>query len=248
MSRTKQSVQRELQQHYQNLDKVREKIALYSEMEAPISLLNQREQIEKEIEELQELVRAGQLPDESALPDQEISDEGGKPSQTFNIGQIKANVVSQGQQTIDTISVHDVDLSDRHYGSVGTVIEGDQIVQSGDFRGAIVNVKSQLDRVTQRIGSLPYGDSAEREALMQLVEELKQHLDQVPSEKVADAEKVSKRVEALVEEVEQAEPDQEMVGITAESLKRAATNLAKVVPTVLPIATQIVAHILKLAG
>lgn len=245
MSRTKQSVQRELKQYYQNLDTVQEKIALYTEMEAPVSLLNQRTQIETEIEELEDLLRTGQLPDETDLPAQDDTDESGRPNQTINIGEVRANVVNTGQQDIENLTFGDVDLSNTHYGSV---VEGDEMVMSGNFEGAIVNVKSQLDGVTQSIGALPHGDPEEREALAQLVEQLKEQLANVPPENVTDAQRVSRRVEALVEEIDEAEPDEEMVEITARRLKRAADNLAKVVPAVLPIATDIVSHILKLAG
>lgn len=67
MTRTKQSVQRELADHYNNLNEVREKIAKYTELDAPIYMTNQRNQIEQVIAELEELLATGNLPDEKDI-------------------------------------------------------------------------------------------------------------------------------------------------------------------------------------
>jgi tetratricopeptide (TPR) repeat protein len=66
MSRTKQSVQRELKQHYDNLGRIEEKIAIYTELDAPVYLLNQRDQAQQRIAGLEALLEAGGLPDEAA--------------------------------------------------------------------------------------------------------------------------------------------------------------------------------------
>jgi len=66
MSRTRQSVERELEQQRANLDRIEEKIAIYTELEAPIHLLNQRNQIRDRIAQFKEWLRTGQLPDEEA--------------------------------------------------------------------------------------------------------------------------------------------------------------------------------------
>lgn len=136
----------------------------------------------------------------------------------------------------------------RHVGDIvqGEKRVGDTFDMSGDFRGAIVNIKSQLENVTQTVNTLPHGDDEEREELKQLVAQLQEALAQAPPEKASDAEKVAKRVEALVEEADDDNPDTEMMEITGESLKRAAENIRDALPAVLPIATQIVAHVLSL--
>jgi chromosome segregation ATPase len=115
---------------------------------------------------------------------------------------------------------------------------------SGDFRGAIVNVRSRLEGISQTIEALPHADDSQKQELIRLIEDLKRQLEQVPEDRAKDAEKVSRRVEALAREVDSEKPDREMVEITGESLKRAAQNLADVLPTVLTIATQIVSHVM----
>lgn len=137
----------------------------------------------------------------------------------------------------------------RHVGDIvqGEKSVGDEInISGGDFRGANVNIKSKLENVTQTINTLPHGDDEEREELKQLVAQLQEALAQAPPEQADDVEKVTKRVETLVEEAGDDNPDTEMMEITGESLKRAAENVRDALPTVLPIATQIVAHVLSL--
>ncbi len=136
----------------------------------------------------------------------------------------------------------------RHVGDIvqGEKRMGDTFDMSGDFRGAIVNIKSQLDNVTQTVNTMPHGNDEEKEELKQMVAQLQEALAEVPPEQAGDAEKVAKRVEALVEEADDDNPDTEMMEITGESLKRAAENVRDALPTVLPIATQIVGHVLSM--
>ena len=80
MTRTRQSIERELAQQRANLNHIEEKIATYTELEAPIHLLNQRDQIRDRIAQLEEWLRTGQLPDKAAdvVPSsQAITDEEG---------------------------------------------------------------------------------------------------------------------------------------------------------------------------
>lgn len=122
----------------------------------------------------------------------------------------------------------------------GDKVQGDQVVMSGDFRGAIVNVKSRLEEVSQMINSLSHGDDKQKEMLNQLIEQLIAELEKTPPEHVKEAEKVSKRVEAMARELDEEEPDKEMVEITGESLKKAAQNIAGILPNAIDIATKIV--------
>jgi hypothetical protein len=73
-----------------------------------------------------------------------------------------------------------------------------------------------------------------------LIVKLNEALQQIPSDRSEEAEKVSKRVEALIKDSSSENPDKERVEITGESLLLAAKNLASVTPVVLTIATQIV--------
>jgi len=68
MSRTRQSVQRQLELLYTNLDVIEEKIAIYTELEAPVHLITERERTTESIAELKALLETGGLPDEVAAP------------------------------------------------------------------------------------------------------------------------------------------------------------------------------------
>jgi internalin A len=125
---------------------------------------------------------------------------------------------------------------------------GDTFNMSGDFRGAFLNIKSKLDNVTQTIGTLPQADASTKAELEELIKELNDALQQVPDDKAEDAEAVAQSAEMLVEKAAEEKPNKTMVQITGESLKQAAQNLADVTPTVLSIATQIVATVSKLVA
>lgn len=125
---------------------------------------------------------------------------------------------------------------------------GDSYNLSGDFRGAILNIKSTLRNVQQSIGEIPTADEAAKQELHRLIEELNQALEQVPPEKEEDAEAVAQTAEALVESAKAEKPNKTMIQITGEGLKQAAKNLAEVTPAVLSIASQIVLTVIKIAG
>ena len=105
---------------------------------------------------------------------------------------------------------------------------------------------SMLEQVTQNISTLPKADQATKEELTKLVAQLTDLLKQAPTEKVDEAGQIADRVDMLVKEAGKDKPDQEKVEFSLESLKKAAENIAGVLPTVLPIAMQIVEHIRKL--
>jgi hypothetical protein len=122
---------------------------------------------------------------------------------------------------------------------------GDTFNMSGDFRGANVNIKSTLTNVTQTIGALPDADPSTKAELEALIQQLNDALQQVPGEKAEEAEAVAQSAELLVKTATEEKPNKTMVQISGEGLKQAAKNIADVMPTVLTIATQIVATIAK---
>jgi ElaB/YqjD/DUF883 family membrane-anchored ribosome-binding protein len=124
----------------------------------------------------------------------------------------------------------------------------DQFTMSGNFQGALLNIKSDLENVNQSIGALPNVDDVAKVELQRLVSELEQLLQRVPREQEKEAETLAKRLETLVEESGKAEPDREMVAFSAQSLHKAANNIAAVLPAVLPVATRIAEHITRLIG
>jgi hypothetical protein len=124
---------------------------------------------------------------------------------------------------------------------------GDTFTMSGDFRGAIINIKSTLTNVTQTVGALPDVDQSTKQELQKLVEQLSQALQEVPPEREEDAELVAEYTQELVDRAAEENPKKAKIQITGEGLKQAAQNIADVMPTVLVIATQIVTTVAKLA-
>ena len=130
----------------------------------------------------------------------------------------------------------------------GTFVSGDQFTMSGNFSGAILNIKSTLTNVSQSIGAAPVGDAATKAQLQQLIEQLSTELQKAPAEKASEAEAVAETAKAAVEQAMKSQPNKTLVQISAEGLKQAAQNLAAVLPTVLPIATQIADTLRKMIG
>lgn len=124
----------------------------------------------------------------------------------------------------------------------------DKFTLSGDFRGSIVNIKSELQNVQQTVGQIQTDDSDAKQDLQQLIQQLSDELEKTPPEKKEEAEAVSATAKALVEQAKAEKPNHTMLQITGEGLKQAAKNLVDVAPTVINIATQIVLAISRIAG
>lgn len=129
----------------------------------------------------------------------------------------------------------------------GDKFTGDKIIMSGDFRGSNVNIKSTLTQVTQTIGVLPQADDAAKQELQQLVAQLHEQLQQVPPDNAEDAEAVAEMTKELIEKANSEKPNKRLLTITGEGLKQAAENIAAITPTVVGIATKIVALVVGLA-
>jgi hypothetical protein len=119
-----------------------------------------------------------------------------------------------------------------------TIVQGDAIVSgdtfnmSGNFSGAILNIKATLDNVTQTVNNMPHADSAERQELQALIEQLQAELTKAPPELEKEAEAVAQTAKALVDTASAEQPNPTMIQITGEGLKKAAENIAGVMPTV----------------
>lgn len=124
----------------------------------------------------------------------------------------------------------------------------DRFNMSGDFRGAMINIKSTLTNVQQSVGDIRTDDQNARQELEMLIAKLSEALQKVPEEKQEQAQAVAETAKALVEAAKTEKPNKTMVQITGEGLKQAAQNLAGVMPTVVTIAGQIALTVAKLVG
>lgn len=130
----------------------------------------------------------------------------------------------------------------------GDEIKGSKYVMSGDFRGAILNIESRLDHVTQTLGAASHAAADRRSDLVDLVEQLKRALAAVGAEQMPDAETLARRVGALVDEATAARPDHETVSELGEIVRRAATKLSAAAPRVMSLVTDIIEQVAGLAG
>ena len=124
----------------------------------------------------------------------------------------------------------------------------DRFDMSGDFRGAIINIKSTLTNVQQSIGDIRTDNETARKELETLIGQLSEALQKVPAEHQEQAQAVAETAKVLVDTAKAEKPNKTMLQISGEGLKQAAQNLAGVMPTVLTIAGQIVMTIAKLTG
>lgn len=124
----------------------------------------------------------------------------------------------------------------------------DKFTMSGDFRGAVINIKSTLTNVRQSVGDMRNGDESTRKELEKLIGELSEALQSVPAGSQEDAEAVAETAKALVDAASAEKPNKTILQISGEGLKQAAQNLAAVMPSVVTIASQIVLTVAKLTG
>lgn len=137
-------------------------------------------------------------------------------------------------------------------GNVENLVQGDQFNMSGDFRGAILNIKSTLQNVTQTIGTIPYAGEQEKVQLVDLIQKLEAIFEEAigqgdaPAELSDDYEKMIKRIKAMVDEANDDKPDEEMIQTWGDRVKKQAEEVGKFLPAVLPLATAIVTHVLQM--
>lgn len=124
----------------------------------------------------------------------------------------------------------------------------DRYNMSGDFRGAIINIKSTLTNVQQSVGEIQTGDQDARKELEKLIGQLSEALEKVPEGNQEQAQAVAETAKVLVDTAKAETPNKTMVQITGEGLKQAAQNLAEVMPVVVTIAGQIALTVAKLVG
>ena len=147
----------------------------------------------------------------------------GQIGDSYSIGSISGGAVAIGPQA-------------------RAVQEGD--AYSGDFRGAILNVRSTLQDVNQNIGGLSRADDEQKADLRRLVTQLERALSQAVEREPANEEKaeaVAELTSTLVETAAAEKPNKMVLQSIGAGLKGAASTLANVAPPVLDITTKIVA-------
>ena len=125
---------------------------------------------------------------------------------------------------------------------------GDKFNLTGDFRGANINLKSTLHNVHQTAGMIPDTSEDERKQLQNLIERMTAELEKVPAKHKEEVETVAITATALIEQAKSGKKNKTLLKITGEGLKEAATNLAPILPALLPIVTQMITTVTKMSG
>jgi len=124
----------------------------------------------------------------------------------------------------------------------------DRYNMSGDFRGAMINIKSTLTNLQHSVGDIRTDDQNARQELEKLIGQLSEALEKTPEESQERAQAVAETAKVLVDTAKAEKPNKTMLQITGEGLKQAAQNLAEVMPVVVTIASQIVMTVAKLTS
>ena len=95
---------------------------------------------------------------------------------------------------------------------------------------------------------IPNATDDDQQKLERLLAELQQALKTVEAEHPDEAEVVATTTDELIKAAQAEKPNPAMLQIRADGLKTAAQTLKDVAPTVLAIATQVVAHIMRLGS
>lgn len=175
---------------------------------------------------------------------------------------MRAEVGADRQRQIDTFQVwantsHAVTLQPSDLAGSTIVNNDNRINISGNVQGGMVqiggtsthhgNVTITMGDMTQTIQNGSAAPS-EKEQLQKLMDDLKAALQSVPAEHKANAELVSARTTALVQESSGSDVDPDSVKSKANRLQLAANNIKEVLPTVALIGASIVTQVLKMAG
>lgn len=168
------------------------------------------------------------------LPDPLAPLPGGPTVNTGGGGYVGGNVTAGG----------DVNLGATTIG--GDQIKGSKYVMSGDFRGAALNIESQLNNVTQTILAAPVGDAADRADLTGLIAGLQAEMAQLPAGRIQEAKLLATRLEKVSKALSGGDAELAVVGGSA--LERAADALADARPGIPAAARRITAAIRRLAG
>lgn len=138
----------------------------------------------------------------------------------------------------------DVNLGAKTVG--GDEIRGSKYVMSGDFRGAVLNIESQLNDVTQSILAAPAGSPADRADLTGLIAALQAEIERLPASQSGEAEALTARLAKVAAALQAGDNDLAEVGSGA--LERAAERLAVERPGLAAAVRHITAAVRHMAG
>jgi hypothetical protein len=132
-------------------------------------------------------------------------------------------------------------------GRIGDIDMSKDKIQVSNVVGP-VNIKSQLDRVTQIVKNASAMPDDKRQQLAALITELQEALKTAIEKRPEDAERVARTAELVATEVAKQKPDKGFLNITSEGLKQAAKTVADIAPAVIGVAAKIASFVTGLGG
>jgi hypothetical protein len=106
-----------------------------------------------------------------------------------------------------------------------------------------VNIKSQLDHVTQIVKNASSLPQDKRQEFAELIEELQSAIKAALEKRPEDSERVVRTAELVATEVAKEKPDKGFLNITVEGLKQAAKAVEDIAPAVLSVAAKIASFV-----
>ena len=106
-----------------------------------------------------------------------------------------------------------------------------------------VNIKAQLDRVTQIVKNAAAMPDDKRNQLAELIDELQEALKTAAEKRPEDSERVVRTAELVATEVAKEKPDKGFLNITVEGLKQAAKAVEDIAPTVISVAAKVASFV-----
>ena len=110
----------------------------------------------------------------------------------------------------------------------------------------IVNIDSTLTSVYQSVEANSYLNPSSKQELEDLLQQLQSALEKAPKENADETEAVAEMAKSLIENATKERPNKKLIEISAEGLKKAANDLAKIIPPVLLISEKIISFVLAL--
>lgn len=126
-----------------------------------------------------------------------------------------------------------------HIGKPMTSTEN--IILSGNFQGAVVPIKpNYYSEVSFVINNSNLLDDTAKKELDELIKKLQESLNEAPASHTDEAVAVAETAKSLVEVGTKEKVNKPLFEVTAEGLKKAAENIGKVLPAIVPIVQAII--------
>jgi eukaryotic-like serine/threonine-protein kinase len=168
--------------------------------------------------------------DDRALPAAPATPTPKPTNQNFHVGGIQAGVVNQGgEQTFSGDLTFNLDFGD---------IKASPPQQEAPAKAAATGSEEELAAILETLRRA-FAGSSRVERFVRMVTQFNDQLEALPPERVNDRKQVVKRVQALLLEMTEAQPDPDMVEIMGASLERAVKPLAVIDPDLPTMVTRI---------